>query len=59
MEIPTEAGALVRNDSVVRCPGFPLQIPIYLFRQADMPVIHYSNLYLGSDIHGTHLSEGI
>ncbi|MDY5641683.1 MAG: response regulator, partial [Candidatus Faecousia sp.] len=29
MEIPTPACALVRNDSVVRCPGSPLQIPIY------------------------------
>ena len=28
MEIPTPVCALVRNDNVVRRPGFPLQIPI-------------------------------
>ena len=27
MEIPTPACALVRNDNVVRCLDFPLQIP--------------------------------
>ena len=27
MEIPTKQCALVRNDNVVRCPVFPLQIP--------------------------------
>ena len=47
MEIATEAGALVRNDNVVRCPAFLYKFHFScLPRKADLNIHLFRILYI-------------